>query len=155
MAYADKCFYFDWGNREIKLQDFDCFDSISVRKRWYQKEEGESKTGVSIELWGKEKEDSEERYEDHEILLSKDDAMVLASKLTRAVAELDAEDYNENSQRLLWNIEELHYDELEKLYDKRRKIGYKEETDIKGGIGGALENYLKTPKGKDAAKKIQ
>lgn len=109
MAYADKCFYFDWGNREIKLEDFDKYDSISLRKRWYG-EEGE--IGVSIELWGKEKE-GDEREEDSEIVLSRDNAMILANKLMRAVAELDADLYREGDLEDLRLLLDIFSDEVD------------------------------------------
>lgn len=153
MAYADKCFYFDWGNREIKLQDFDDFESISLRKRLYYGEDDEGIMGLSIELWGKEKENGE-RYEDKEIVLSKDDAMMLATKITRAVAELDAEEYQESSLRLLYTLEELHYDELEERRERLHRAGIEPEVDKKGGLGGALKNFIDTPMGEDALKKM-
>ncbi len=163
MAYADKCFFFDWGNREIKLKDFDDFGSISLRKRVYYDDSddddyNEGTMGISIELWGKEKEDGE-RYEDKEIVLSKDDALLLASKITRAVAELDADDYRENEIKELHDLNELHRDKLDEMHERHRelekKYGLRLTTDKKGGIGGALKNFVSTPKGKDAVKKMK
>lgn len=96
MAYADKCFYFDWGNRMIPTRDFDDFDKISVRWRWTSERGARDNTertkGVSIELWGIEREDGT-RAENHEVVLTKESALLLAEKLRRAVAELDLEDY--------------------------------------------------------------
>lgn len=95
MAYADKCFYFDWGNREIKLEDFDIYDRITVRRRdLWNEENNDDDHNVSIELWVKEGE--RDKHEDREIVLSRDNAMFLATKLMRAVAELDADDYTDD-----------------------------------------------------------
>lgn len=153
MSYADKCFFFDFNNREIKLQDsseyeFGKYESISLRKRWVGKDDTPV---ISIELQGKEKKDGE-REEDEEIMLSRDDAMVLASKLTRAVAELDADLYRQDDIYDLRLLNELHWKEVAKEKERREKNGYPRSR-AKGGIMGALKNYVKTPMGKDQLKK--
>lgn len=150
MAYADKCFYFDWGNREIKLEDFDKYDSISLRKRWYG-EEGE--IGVSIELWGKEKE-GDEREEDSEIVLSRDNAMILANKLMRAVAELDADLYREGDLEDLRLLLDIFSDEVDEEKERRWNLGHR-YSNPKGGLMGALTNFVDTPRGKDTLKKME
>lgn len=136
MAYADKCFFFDFDNREIKLQDsseyeFGKYESISLRKRWVEEDDTPV---ISIELWGKEKENGE-REEDEEIMLSRDDAMILASKLTRAVAELDADLYRQDDIYDLRLLNELHWEEVAKKEEWREKNGY-HRSRAKGGIWG-------------------
>ena len=152
MAYADKCFYFDWGNREVKLEDFDIYDHISVRRRdLWNEENDDDDHNVSIELWVKD--DERDKHEDREIVLSRDNAMVLASKLMRAVAELDANDYMEN----LWHTVEIlkevagdKFDEIEDAWREHNLLG-----DAKGGLMGAISNFVDTPMGKDAIKKMK
>lgn len=156
MAYADKCFYFDFGDREIKLEDasgytFDKYDSISLRKRWVGKDY--DTTAVSIELWGKTKGE-DEREEDSEIVLSRDNAMLLATKLMRAVSELDAELYRSYDLNTLDILEDLHTDEIDAEKDRRREIGLGWRNP-KGGLGGALANYISTPMGQDQLKKME
>lgn len=156
MSYADKCFYFDFGNREIKLEDashytFDKYDSISLRKRWA----GEDcrTEAISIELWGKDKEEGG-REEDSEIILSRDNAMVLATKLMRAVAELDASLYRSYHLDTLEMLEDIHREELDAEDERRHKYGLEWQSP-KGGISGALANYISTPRGKDTLKKME
>ena len=108
MAYADKCFFFDWGGREIKLEDFDCYNSVTVRKRWIEN----SGNCVSVELWGKQKEGSDESFEDREIVMTRDNAMVLVTKLMRAVAELDADEYLSDIRQYI--------EFLQKVVDKKK-----------------------------------
>lgn len=85
-------------------------------------------------------------------MLSRDDAMVLASKLTRAVAELDADLYRQDDIYDLRLLNELHWKEVAKEKERREKNGYPRSR-AKGGIMGALKNYVKTPMGKDQLKK--
>lgn len=152
MAYADKCFYFDWGNREIKLEDFDIYDTITVRRRdLWNEEDKESNHNVSIELWVKE--DERGKHEDSEVVLSRDNAMVLASKLMRAVAELDADDYTENLWKTVEILKEVagdKFDEVEDAWREHKLLG-----DAKGGLMGAINNFVDTPMGKDAIKKMK
>lgn len=151
MAYADKCFYFDWGNREIKLEDFDIYDHISVRRRDLWDEKNEASThNVSIELWVED--DEREKHEDREIVLSRDNAMVLASKLMRAVAELDADDYTEDLWQTVEILKDVAGDKFDEVEDRRRKYGLL--SDPKGGLIGAINNFVDTPMGKDAIKKM-
>lgn len=151
MAYADKCFYFDWGNRGIKLEDFDIYDHISVRRRDLWNEENEdSDHNVSIELWVKD--DERDKHEDREIVLSRDNAMVLASKLMRAVAELDADDYISDLWQDVELLKEVAGDKFEEAEDRWRE--YHLLKDAKGGIMGAINNFVDTPMGKDAIKKM-
>lgn len=151
MAYADKCFYFDWGNREIKLEDFDIYNEITVRRRdLWNEETKESSHNVSIELWVKD--DEREKHEDREIVLSRDNAMVLATKLMRAVAELDADNYTENMWQTIEILRDVAGDKFDEVEDRRRECGLL--SDPKGGIGGALANFINTPRGKDAIKKM-
>ena len=131
MAYADKCFYFDWGNREIKLEDFDIYDSISVRRRdLWDEEREESNHNVSIELWVKD--DERDKHEDREIVLSRDNAMALATKLIRAVAELDADDYTEDLRQDVALLKELAGDKFDeaivKFIKKRHNVMIGERT---------------------------
>lgn len=151
MAYADKCFFFDWGNREVKLEDFDIYDHISVRRRDLWDEENEASThNVSIELWVED--DEREKHEDREIVLSRDNAMVLATKLMRAVAELDADDYTEDMWQTIEILKDVAGDKFDEVEDRRRECGLLNGP--KGGIGGALANFINTPMGKDALKKM-
>lgn len=161
MAYADKCFNFDWGNREIKLLDFDVYDSISVRWRWASdtKESNYDVKEVSIELWGKEKEDGT-REEDREIVLSRDNALLLASKLTRAVHELDTEDALAELYEDVDILKDIHSrfegDNSFEVEEQRRiDHNLRVYRRPKGGIEDILGNYLNTPKGKDTLKKMQ
>lgn len=152
MAYADKCFYFDWGNREVKLEDFDIYDHISVRRRDIWNEENEdSDHNVSIELWVKD--DEREKHEDREIVLSRDNAMVLASKLMRAVAELDADDYTDDLRQTVEILKEVAGDKFDEIEDRWRE--YSLLRDAKGGLMGAINNFVDTPMGKDAVKKMK
>lgn len=152
MAYADKCFYFDWGNREVKLEDFDIYDHISVRRRdLWNEEEKDSNHNVSIELWVKD--DERDKHQDMEIVLSRDNAMVLASKLMRAVAELDADDYTSDLRQTVGILAEAVGDRFDEVADRWRKYNLLE--DAKGGLAGAITNYASTPKGKDTIKKMK
>lgn len=152
MAYADKCFYFDWGNREVKLEDFDIYDHISVRRRdlWNEEEKG-SNHNVSIELWVKD--DERDKHEDREVVLSRDNAMVLASKLMRAVAELDADDYTSDLRQTVDILKEIAGDKFDEIEDRWRE--YNLLKDAKGGLAGAISNFVDTPMGKDAIKKMK
>lgn len=151
MAYADKCFYFDWGNREIKLEDFDIYDHISVRRRdLWNEEDKDSNHNVSIELWVKD--DERDNHEDREIVLSRDNAMVLASKLMRAVAELDADDYTEDLWQTVEILKEVAGDKFDEIEDRWRE--YHLLRDSKGGLMGAINNFIDTPMGKDTIKKM-
>ncbi|MCR5700207.1 MAG: hypothetical protein K6G49_02125 [Candidatus Saccharibacteria bacterium] len=152
MAYADKCFYFDWGNREIKLEDFDIYDTITVRRRDLWSEEGDGDGhNVSIELWVKE--DERGKHEDREVVLSRDNAMVLATKLMRAVAELDADEYTSDLLQDVALLKEVAGDKFEEAEDRWREHHLYRAS--KGGLMGALNNYVKTPRGKDALKKMK
>lgn len=152
MAYADKCFYFDWGDREIKLEDFDVYDHISVRRRDLWDEKGEASThNVSIELWVEDNE--REKHEDREIVLSRNNAMVLATKLMRAVAELDADDYTEDLRQTVEILKEVAGDKFDEIEDRWRE--YSLLRDAKGGLMGAINNFVDTPMGKDAVKKMK
>lgn len=156
MAYADKCFYFDWGNRMITLEDFDIYDKISVRSRWMPNDpEWDSTTNqVSIELWGKEKEDGT-RYDDAEIVLSRDNAMILATKLMRAVNELDNKDALYDLYEDVDVLKDIHdtikYHPFRDEQERRQgfKYSYKNK---KAGLGEALANYVDTPRGADVLK---
>lgn len=151
MAYADKCFYFDWGNRAIKLEDFDIYDHISVRRRdIWNEEENVDDHNVSIELWVRE--DERDKHEDMEIVLSRDNAMVLASKLMRAVAELDADEYTSDLWQDVALLKKAAGDKFEKARDEWRE--YHLLSDPKGSLGGAIKNFVDTPMGKDAIKKM-
>lgn len=151
MAYADKCFYFDWGNREIKLEDFDIYDRITVRRRdLWNEENQDSDHNVSIELWVEDEE--RDNHEDREIVLSRDNAMVLASKLMRAVAELDADDYTSDLRQDVALLKKVAGDKFEEAEDRWRE--YNLLRDPKGGLGGAIKNFVDTPMGKDAVKKM-
>lgn len=152
MAYADKCFYFDWGNREIKLEDFDIYNEITVRRRdLWNEETKESSHNVSIELWVKD--DEREKHEDREIVLSRDNAMVLATKLMRAVAELDADSYNEYWQQKIDILEEVAGDKFDEV--EARWLEYNLYKDSKGGLFGAIKNYSDTPRGQDTIKALE
>lgn len=151
MAYADKCFYFDWGNREVKLEDFDIYDHISVRRRdLWNEEESRDDHNVSIELWVEDGE--REKHEDREVVLSRDNAMVLATKLMRAVAELDADEYTSDLQQDVALLKEIAGDKFDEAEDRWREFNLYKES--KGGLGGALANYINTPMGKDTLKKM-
>lgn len=152
MAYADKCFYFDWGNREVKLEDFDIYDKITVRRRdlWNEEEDGDDHN-VSIELWVKE--DERDKHEDREIVLSRDNAMALATKLMRAVAELDADDYTESLWQTVEILKEVAGDKFDEVEDAWRE--HHLLRDAKGGLMGAINNFVDTPMGKDAIKKMK
>lgn len=152
MAYADKCFYFDWGNREVKLEDFDIYDSITVRRRdLWNEEEAEGSHNVSIELWVKE--DERDKHEDREVVLSRDNAMVLATKLMRAVAELDADEYTSDLRQDVDLLKEINRKKFDEAEDRWREFHLYKES--KGGIAGALKNYVDTPRGKDAIKQMK
>lgn len=149
MAYADKCFYFDWGDRKIRLEDFDIYDEITVRRRSLWDEETEiSSNNVSIELWVKD--DEREKHEDQEAVLSRDNAMKLAGKLLRAVAELDADGYLSDLQQDVELLKEAVGDKFDETKDEWSKYGALR--DPKGGLFGALANYVQTPRGQDALK---
>lgn len=152
MAYADKCFYFDWGNREIKLEDFDIYDHISVRRRdLWNEEDNRDDHNVSIELWVKEGE--RDNHEDREVVLSRDNAMVLATKLMRAVAELDADEYTSNLRQDVEILTEAVGDKFDEIKDRWMK--YNLLKDAKGGLTGAITNYASTPRGKDTVRKMK
>lgn len=151
MAYADKCFFFDWGNREVKLEKFDIYDHITVRRRdLWNEEESRDNHNVSIELWVED--DERGKHEDREIVLSRDNAMVLATKLMRAVAELDADDYTEDMWQTIEILKDVAGDKFDEVEDRRRECG--SFNDSKGGLRGALANYINTPMGKDTLKKM-
>lgn len=152
MAYADKCFYFDWGNREVKLEDFDIYDYITVRRRdlWNEEKE-EGSHNVSIELWVKYGE--RDKHEDREIVLSRDNAMALATKLMRAVAELDADEYTSDLRQDVALLKEVAGDKFDKAEDRWREHNLLR--DAKGGIRGAINNFLDTPMGKDALEQMK
>lgn len=152
MAYADKCFYFDWENREIKLEDFGIYDTISVRRRdlWNEGKDDDDHN-VSIELWVKEGERG--KYKDMEIVLSRDSAMVLATKLMRAVAELDADEYTSDLRQTVELLQEVAGDKFDEAEDRWRE--HKLFREPKGGIMGAIDNFVKTPRGKDVVKQMQ
>lgn len=99
MSYAEKCFFFDWGNREIKVEEFDNFENLTLRKRYLDVKD-DVVDCVSIELWPKE-----DGKEAEEVILTKDNAMLLATKLMRAVAEMDADKYRESDLVRLEQIE--------------------------------------------------
>lgn len=151
MAYADKCFFFDWGNREVKLEKFDIYDHISVRRRdlWDEKE-SEDSHNVSIELWVKDSE--RKKHEDREIVLSRDNAMALATKLIRAVAELDADDYLYDLREDVYILKRLAGDKFDEAVERRSKFGLCR--DPKGGLMGAITNYVDTPRGVDMLKEL-
>lgn len=152
MAYADKCFYFDWGNRKIELEDFGIYDHITVRRRdLWNEEKDDDDHNVSIELWVKEEE--RDNHKDMEIVLSRDNAMVLATKLMRAVSELDADDYTSDLRQTVELLQEVAGDKFEEAEDRWRKHNLFKEP--KGGIMGAIDNFVGTPRGKDALKKIK
>lgn len=152
MAYADKCFYFDWGDREVKLEDFDIYDHISVRRRdLWNEEDNRDDHNVSIELWAKEGE--RDKHEDREIVLSRDNAMVLATKLMRAVAELDADEYTSDLRQDVELLKEAVGDRFDEVEDRWRE--YSLLRDAKGGLTGAITNYASTPKGQDTIRKIK
>ncbi len=152
MAYADKCFYFDWGNRQIKLEDFDIYDHISVRRRdLWNEENRDSDHNVSIELWVKD--DERDKHEDREVVLSRDNAMVLASKLMRAVAELDADEYTSDLRQDVELLKEIAGDKFEEAEDRWRE--YQLFRESKGGLMGAISNFIDTPMGEDAIKKMK
>lgn len=151
MAYADKCFYFDWGNREIKLEDFDIYDQVTVRRRdLWNEESKDSNHNVSIELWVKDNE--RHKHEDREIVLSRDNAMVLATKLMRAVAELDADEYTSDLRQDIELLKEIAGDKFDEAEDRWREHNLMK--DPKGGLMGAINNFVDTPMGKDAIKKL-
>lgn len=152
MAYADKCFYFDFGNREIKLEDFDIYDHISVRRRdLWNEENDDDDHNVSIELWVKDGE--RDKHEDREIVLSRDNAMVLATKLMRAVAELDADEYTSDLRQTVELLQEVAGDKFDEAEDRWREYGLYKAS--KGGLMGAINNFVKTPRGKDTIKKLK
>lgn len=152
MAYADKCFYFDWGNREIRLEDFDIYDHISVRRRdLWNEEDNRNDHNVSIELWVKEGE--RDNHEDREVVLSRDNAMVLATKLMRAVTELDADEYTSDLRQDVELLKEAVGDKFDEVEDRWRE--YSLLKDAKGGLTGAITNYASTPKGKDTIRKMK
>lgn len=156
MAYADECFYFDYGNRQVKLEDssdytFKSYDSLSLRMRHAGKGTPCERL-LSIELWGKEKDDGE-REEDAEILLTRDNAMLLATKLQRAVAELDAIRYRAEALEELNTVIEVLGDDYDKRKDMYEEAGYSVYGSPKGGIAGAVSNYLDTPLGQDQIKR--
>lgn len=161
MAYADKCFYFDWGNREIKLEDFDVYDSISVRSRWLPDPSypNNSINQVSIELWGRSKEDGK-REDDHEIVLDRDAALLLASKLVRAVNELDMKDALFDLYEDVDILKDVHSrldgdNTFDLEVDRRRCEGASIYTSKKQDMGGILENYVSTPSGQDMLKTMK
>lgn len=152
MAYADKCFYFDWGNREVTLEDFDIYDYITVRRRdLWSEEEDEGSHNVSIELWVKHGE--RDKHKDREIVLSRGNAMVLATKLMRAVAELDADEYTSDLRQDVALLKEVAGDKFEEAEDRWREHNL--FRDPKGGLMGAINNFLDTPMGKDAIKQMK
>ena len=108
---------------------------------------------MSIELWGKQKENSDERYEDQEIVLSKDNAMKLAGKIIRAVAELDADDYTDDLRQTVEILKEVAGDKFDEIKDRWRE--YDLLRDAKGGLMGAISNFVDTPMGKDVIKKMK
>ena len=121
MAYADKCFYFDWGNREIKLEDFDIYDQVTVRRRdLWNEESKDSNHNVSIELLVKA--DERHNHEDREIVLSRDNAMVLATKLMRAVAELDADEYTSDLRQDIGLLKKIAGDKFDEAEDRWREL---------------------------------
>lgn len=148
MSYADKCFVFDWGNRMVKTEPQDLtvagnWEYISLRKRSYCKDD-EYKTGVSIELWGAEQADGTRL--DGEVVMTRENALLLASKLIRAVNELDLDDQTYRIRKNIEELQELHPDDVDCIFSAG--------DDPRGGIGGILENFLDTPKGQDCVKEM-
>lgn len=152
MAYADKCFFFDWDDRKVKLEDFDIYDEITVRRRdLWNKEKEEDDHNVSIELWVKDSE--RDKHDDREIVLSRDNAMVLATKLMRAVAELDADEYTSDLRQDIELLKRVAGDKFDEAEDRWRECNLFRNP--KGGLMGAIDNFAKTPRGKDTIKKMK
>lgn len=152
MSYADKCFYFDWENRKVKLEDFDIYDHITVRRRdLWNKEKEYDDHNVSIELWVKD--DERDKHEDREVVLSRDNAMVLATKLMRAVAELDANEYTSDLRQTVELLKDVAGDKFDEAEDRWREHGL--FGNPKGGLMGAINNFVETPLGKDTIKKMK
>ena len=79
--------------------------------------------------------------------------MVLATKLMRAVAELDADEYTSDLRQTVEILQDIAGDKFDKAVDRLREHGLYEEA--KGGIMGAIDNFAKTPMGKDAVRKMK
>ena len=120
MAYADKCFYHDFNDREIKLQNHkdgwtENWDlkEITLRKRWSGKTEKTEQECISIEVWPA-------KGECVELILSKDNAAKLAHKLMMSIAEMNTEDtmryYTDKIQKLENKVEWL-----EPVIEKEKK----------------------------------
>lgn len=148
MSYADKCFVFDWGNRMIKTEPQDLtvagnWEKISLRKRSYY-EGDDYKTGISIELWGAQRADGTRL--DGEVVMTRENALLLASKLVRAVNELDLDDQTYLIRKNIEELQELHSDDVGCIFSAG--------DDPRGGIDGIIGNFLNTPMGQDYIKKM-
>lgn len=117
MAYIDKCFYHDFHDRQIPLQnhkdgwikDWD-LDSVSLRRR--QSDSGEC---LSIEVWPHGKDDQ------FELILSKDNAAKLAYRILMSLAELNVEDVVEYQRERIENLEhKMNW--LEPVIEEQREL---------------------------------
>ena len=132
MAYIDKCFYFDDGDREVNLAhpsgyDVSFWDQATVR--WRQPEVNSRDKLVSIELWQSNPKLYGKKVEDDEICLTTQDATRLAMKLLNAVAEINNEKQFDSIINRVRQLEQLHSDTLDEWDDRVRN--YKEEQEIK------------------------
>ena len=123
MAYADKCFYFDWNNREVPLSHPEGYGVSYWEKatvRWRQPEIGTKEKLVSIELW--QNQDNPlygEKVNDDEVCLTRENALLLAQKLIRAVNELDTETQMGDISETIRDITFFLGEEWDKYQDRK------------------------------------
>ena len=131
MAYIDKCFYFDDGDREVNLAhpsgyDVSFWDQATVR--WRQPEVNSKDKLVSIELWQSNPKLYGKKVEDDEVCLTTQDATRLAMKLLNAVAEINNEKQFDDIIERVRQLEHLHENNLEE-WDNRVREYEKEQAE--------------------------
>lgn len=162
MSYADKCFYFDFDNRMVELEDtrksysFKTFERVSLRKRYGADNTNEDL--LSIECWPYEGEDGTYGMFT-ELLFTRDAAMLLATKLTRAVAEMDAALYRAGDLGTLDLVQTVvdleHPDKMEKVKKLRRKCPSALSKDPKANLETDLNNFAEAMSGIECAKRLE
>lgn len=123
MAYIDKCFYFDLDNRVVPLSHpagygVSYWEKATVR--WRQPEIGSNEKLVSVELW--QNQDSPiygEKVKNDEVCLTRENALLLAQKLIRAVNELDTETQMGDISETIRDITFFLGEEWEKYQDRK------------------------------------
>ena len=138
MAYIDKTFFFDQGDREIKIQNpnqLSDWDTLSLRWRWRNDWDSYNTKNIdfydekliSIELWPYNPEELEYSKivdKEKEIMLTISQALKLSQKLQMAVNEIITEyQINQFSEcRHIETLESLHAVKIRNFEDKINQI---------------------------------